>query len=339
MNKSIVFLMLIFSSFKGQGKVLSFPNACDVVNTSQFEQEMDLKVKYSWCPSPWPLPTWPCAHVSYNLPRYFIEVVNHPGETLFGALPFAKWQIAPYRSIRGFSAVDDNGAYSYQAHVINVPLSQLAFSGLPCGGGIPDLMCFSAASEHLGSNWLTGIADKSQAQFLAWAPRPKACLTKGAAVGLTGQWGVSGGGLEFSCSHPFAAWIPRYPPTDAPVCTAWGIHFPRTGIVTSSDTTTAALLVASRIKSIGSDVFRSVNSNLSDKWQMIYPHSTSSFKEGQSISWLRGIGVNEAGRLAGKPTKFLFVVWQQSRCTVGAARGSVSHLWKNTIKAACRGNL
>ncbi|MFK7823629.1 MAG: hypothetical protein AB8G05_05705 [Oligoflexales bacterium] len=337
--KHLTILFSLLASLKCYGKLFKFPNACDVVNTMQFEQEMNLRVRYSWCPSPWPLPPWPCAHVSYNLPKYFIEVVHHPGETMFGSLPFAKWQIAPYSSPIGFSAVDDHGAYSYHAHVINVPLSQVAFGALPCGGGVPDLLCFSAASEHLGSNWQTGVADKLQTQFLAWAPRPKACLTKGSAVGLTGQWGVTGGGIEFSCSHPFAAWLPRYPPTDAPVCTAWGIHFPRTGIATSSDTTTAALLVASRIKSIGSDVFRSVNSNLTDKWQMIYPHSTSSFREGQSIPWLRVRGVNEAGRLSGKPDKFLFVVWQKSKCTVDAARGSISHIWKSAVKAACKGSL
>ncbi|MFK7827879.1 MAG: hypothetical protein AB8G05_27270 [Oligoflexales bacterium] len=339
MSKLLIILFSLLTVLKSYGKPLTFPNACDVVSTRQFDKEMNLQVNYSWCPSPWPLPPWPCAHISYNLPKYFIEVVHHPGETMFGSLPFAKWQITPYRSPFGFSAVDDNGAYSYQAHAINVPLSQMAFSGLPCGGGVPDLMCFSAASEHLGSNWLTGIADKTQAQYLAWAPRPKACLAKGSAVGITGQWGMSGGGIEFTCSHPFAAWLPSYPPTDAPVCTAWGIHFPRTGIVTSSDTTTAALMVASRIKSIGADVFRSVNSNLTDKWQMIYPHSTSSFKEGQSIPWLRGIGVNEASRLSGKLDKFLFVVWQESRCTVDAARASITHIWKSAIKAACKGNL
>ncbi|MFK7824488.1 MAG: TraU family protein [Oligoflexales bacterium] len=315
----------------------NFPNVCDVVNTPLFSREFGLRVKFAMCPSPFPLPPWPCAHVSYNLPKYFIEVVNHPRETMFYGLPGVNFQLKRMGGWLPFAAESDNGAFSYHAHVINVPFTQEVFAGLPCGGGVPDLFCFSAASEHLSSNWRTGFADMWHPQFKAWAASPKACLLKGAASSATGHWGVTGGGIEPMCSNPWMGRMWKYPPTDAPVCTGWGIHLPRTGTTISSDQTTASLMIASRIKSLGGDVFRSVSSNWSDKWQMIYPQLSSSFKEGQNIAVLRVNAVNELGRFSGKPTKFLYVVWQRSNCTIDAGTGGLAYLWLAGIKAACRG--
>ena len=316
---------------------LSFPNVCDVVNTGLFEKEFELSVKYDWCPSTPPWPPWPCAHVSYNLPKYFIEVVNNPGETMFSVLPGVNFQLRFIGNRLPFAAENDHGAYSYHSHIINIPFTQEAFAGLPCGGGVPDLFCLSAASEHLGTNWTTGWADRKQALYLAWAANPKLCLKKGIAASTTGQWAVTYGGVEAMCSNPWIGNLPIFPPTDAPVCTGWGIHFPRTGSVMSSDQTTASLVIASRIKSIGGSVFRSVSSTPTDKWQMIYPSSSSSFKEGQNISWLRGKGVNEVGRFSGRLNKYLYVVWQQHRCTVSAARGGIARAWIRVLKQACKG--
>ncbi|MFK7826809.1 MAG: hypothetical protein AB8G05_21885 [Oligoflexales bacterium] len=279
---------------------VDFPNVCDVVNAPQFKRELNLQVRHAMCPSPFPYPPWPCSHISYNLPKYFIEVVNHPGESMFSQLPGVNLQLILMNDRLPFAAEDSQGSYSYHAHIINVPFSQLIFSGLPCGGGVPDLFCFSAASEHLGSNWKTGFADLWQPQFKAWLPSPKSCLMKGSASSATGQWGVTGGGIEPMCSNAWVGRLWRYPPSDSPVCTGWGVHFPRTGTTTSSDQTTASLMIASRIKSLGGDVFRSVSSNWTDKWQMLYPQSTSSFKEGQNIATLRANSVNEIGRISGR---------------------------------------
>lgn len=314
--------------------IWGFPNVCDVVKTPQFGSEVELSVEYDWCPSPFPLPPWPCAHVSYNLPIYFIEVVNHPGETMFGGLPFVKWQMSGERGLP-FATEDDNGSFSFHAHAIRVPFTQWAFAIMPCGNGLPDLFCFGAASEHLGSHWKTGKPDMKQPHFLAWGLKPKACLAKGALVSATGQWGITGGGLGAYCSNSWHGKLSWYPPTDAPICTGWGVHFPRTGIATSSDQTTASLLVASRIKSIGGDVFRTISGSVSDKWQMIHPHSTSCFKEGQNIALLRAKGLNEISRLSGKPDKYLYAIWQKSRCTVDAFTGTLSHLWLKAVKAMC----
>ena len=333
----MLYRCLVLSAAWVGSPLWGFPNVCDVVNAPQFESEFALTVTYAMCPSPPPLPPWPCAHVNYNLPKYFIEVVNQPKQSLFSALPGVATQMAAVTDILPFAAEDDSGAYSYHAHALHVPFTQWAFSGMPCGGGLPDLFCFSAASEHLGSNWRTGAADLKQPQVLAWALSPKACMLKGAAVSTTGDWGVTGGGLSAMCSSSLAAALPFYPPTDAPVCTGWGQHLPRSGTVTSSDQTTASLVIASRIKSIGSDVFHSIASNHSDKWQMIYPQTSSSFKEGQNIALLRLKQVNEIGRLRGRLNKYLYAIWQQSSCTVEAPRGAMAHAWLAGVKAACGG--
>lgn len=317
--------------------VWGFPHVCDVVNTPNFKTEVALSVSYSWCPSPFPLPPWPCSHVSYNLPKYFVEVVNRPGQTMFESLPGVAIQMAGNQSPIPFAAEDDAGSYSYHAHVLNIPFTQWAFSGMACGGGLPDLFCFSAASEHLGSNWKTGLADMWHPQFKLWSLKPKACLTKGALMSATGSWGLTGGGIESMCSNELVGRLPKYPPTDAPVCTGWGIHFPRTGTVTSSDQTTASLVIASRIKSIGGDVFRSVSSSATDKWQMIYPQTSGCFREGQNIAYLRRQWVNETGRLMGKLNKFLYAIWQRRSCTVDWATGTASKVWLSGVIAACRG--
>ena len=332
MARIVLSVYLAFYSMRA----MAFPHICDVVNTSQFEGEVDLDVEYDMCPSPFPLPPWPCAHVSYYLPKYFIEVVNHPRKTMFSGLWGVDFQLR-FMNPGIFAAEADNGSYSYHAHAIHIPFAQEVLAGMACGGGIPDLFCFSAASEHLGHNWRTGWADRKQPLFLAWASNPKMCLKKGIAVSATGQWALTDGGIEPMCSNSWIGKLPVYPPTDAPVCTGWGIHFPRTGTVTSSDQTTASLLIASRIKSIGGSVFRSISSTPSDKWQMFYPHVTSSFKEGQNIAWLRGRGVNDIGRLRGRLDKYLYIVWQQQRCTVDAVTGTVSKGWVRLVKQACKG--
>lgn len=331
MWKALVFLVALLHTSQG----LSFPNVCDVVNTRNFTKELSFSFQPDVCG--WPI-TRPCFKFSYWIPKYFIEVVNSPKDSFFKGYMLADLQLESASALPiPYGAEDDNGAYSYQAHIINVPFAPWAFGGMPCQGGIPDLGCFSAMSEHLGENWRTGKADLKQPHYLLWGMSPKACLLKGAAVGVTGQWGVTGGGVEFMCSNEFMGNLPWYPPTDAPVCTGWGIHFPRTGTVISSDQTTASLLVASRIKSIGGDVFRSVSNSWNEKWQMIYPQTSSSFKEGQNVAYLRTRLVNELGRLKGKPSKFLYLVWNKVSCKRDIPFLFEAYAWIAALQLTCKG--
>ena len=327
--------LVLILCFTHSGRGISFPNICDVVNTSSFREELDLSFEPTLCG--WPVPR-PCLKFSYWIPKYFIEVVNSPKDSMFSGHPVANLQLQSASALPiPFGAEDDDGSYSYHAHVINVPLAPALLSPMPCQGGMQGLGCFAAMSEHLGTNWKTGHADMKQPHYLLWGMSPKACLLKGAAVGITGQWGVTGGGIEGMCSNELLGKLPWYPPTDAPVCTGWGIHFPRTGTVTSSDQTTASLLVASRIKSIGGDVFRSVSSNFNEKWQMMYPQTSSSFKEGQNVAYLRTKMVNETGRLKGRPSKFLYLIWHKVSCTRDMAWLPAAYVWLAGLQAVCKG--
>ena len=311
---------------------VAFPTICDMVNTPFFLKEVELRHTPIVCPGPI---SRPCVNISYYVPTYFIEVVSNPKETMFAGLPGVMVQLSSSLEVPIFGAEDDNGSYSYHAHVIHVPLAQFLFAGMPCGGGLPDLFCFSAMSEHLGSNWKTGLADNWHPQVLGWAFSPQGCLLKGAVMSISGDWGTAGGELGAMCSVPMN-WIPTYPPTNQPVCTGWGIHFPRTGTTTSSDQTTASLMIASRIKSLGGEVFRSVSSNRTDKWQMIYPQTSSSFREGQNVGSLFLKGVSEIGRLQGRIKNYLYVIWQQTSCIRDVPFAAEAEAWLAATQATCK---
>jgi hypothetical protein len=77
-----------------------------------------------------------------------------------------------------------------------------------------------------------------------------------------------------------------------------------------------ALMIASRMKSISSEVFMSTPSTFGEKWQMIGPGTSSCFREGQNIGLLDTIkNVRELGRLtSGKLNGHLFVVWKPVSC-------------------------
>ena len=318
--------------FMGTKPLMAFPNICDVVNTPAFLSEFDLQFKPSMCG--WPVPR-PCVDVSYNVPRYFIEVVGNPKETMFGALPGTVAQLALTVGSPMYAAEDDNGSYSFHAHMLHVPFSQWAMAGMPCGGGMPDLFCFSAMSEHLTPSWQTGSADAWQPEFLAWGLAPKACLLKGAAHSAIGGSLPAGAGASPICSFNMG-WLAKYPPTTQPICTGWGIHFPRTGTVTSSDQLTASLVVASRIRSIGAEVFQSVAIRPTDKWQMIYPQTSTGFREGQNVALLTVKGVGEIGRLQGRIKNYLYAVWGQESCTRDLPWVAEAHAWLAAVQAACK---
>ena len=310
----------------------SFPNICDLVNSHSFTENLD----FSWEPEVCGEPPRPCARFSYYVPKYFIEVVSHPTQTFFRSLPGVALQLTYTPMGPPFGAEDDEGAYAFHGHTIMVPFTQLAFGGLPCGGGLPDLFCFSMMSERLGMNWRTGKADIKQPAFLAWSLAPKACLVKGAALSVSGSHGMGTGGWSQMCSFNISA-LPFYPPSPQPICTGWGIHFPRTGVVTSSDQTTASLVIASRVKSLGSEVFNSIYIAGDEKWEMVYPQSSSSFREGQNIAFLLARGVSEWGRLTGKPVNYLYAVWHRTSCRGELFEVPWSQAWLQVLKSSCRG--
>ena len=289
----------------------AFPTVCSVIDEPYFEDCLSLSMHASTCG----FPPRPCAHFSYYVPRYFVEVVPHPQETFFSTYGATKAQLLASSEKVPFGSEDDGGAFSFHAHTLNIPFAQTAFSNFPCGGELSDLPCLTSASEHLGMLWSTGKADFLQPKFLAWQLSPKACLLYGAAKSIPGINNIGTYPYTGSCSFDRSA-MAVFPPSAHEVCSGWGIHFPRSGTTTSSDQTTASMMIASRMRSLGSDVFNSVPAGHDEKWQMILPHATSCFREGQNIGMLALRNVNDSGRLrSGQLKKYLYAVWSRTECT------------------------
>ena len=309
------------------------PNICTLVRSPQFRSILEFRYENDVCG--WPFPR-PCVRFSYYVPKYFIEVVGNAKKTFFDALPGVQVQNSLIKSEPPMGVDDDMGAYSSHAHVIRVPFASLALSGLPCGGALQDLFCFTAMSEHLGSSWKSGLPDMWHPHYLAWSTAPKACLLKGAATSTVGNI-IGSAGIDSSTCSWTRSWMSRYPPSTYPVCTGWGIHFPRTGTVTSSDSTTASLMIASRIKSLATEVFQGFQGPADEKWQMVYPQLSAGFREGQNTALLRVKAVSEFGRLRGRPNDFLYSVNQKVSCKQDMPWVVSSEIWLNAIKFACEG--
>ena len=329
-----------------QAQAGTFPSVCSLVKTPHFRKCLSLHMSPSVCGTP----PKPCVHFKYRVPLYFIEVTGVK-ETFFKELPLAQAQIRLVQEALPIVTEDDGGTFSYHGRTINVPLASLVFKALPCGeASRPSPLCFSAMSEHLGRLWKTGEADLWQPSFLAWSASPKACLLKGAVSGMKGMASmVNPPSLDKSqlrstpksssqlgaCSfdHSF---MKRFPPSRAPICTGWGIHFPRSSTVETTDPTTASLVIASRIKSLGEEVFQSVSSDKNEVWQMIYPQSSSCFREGQNIGQLRFKGVSEWGRLvSGRMKNYLYVIWKPRRCTRSSPWVATTKAWLAALEGAC----
>jgi len=313
---------------------MAFPNICSVAKTPNFNSCLDLKVSSCVC-GPWFAPR-PCARVSYYVPQTFIEVHPHGGTSYFKSLPLAGTQLAslPDQGIP-FGSEDDNGSYSFQAHSIAVPFGSY-MNMLPCGGTRPEKSCFDGMSEHLPTHWRSGSADALQPKFLAWGLAPKACLIKGAAMSATG--GEVSFSSEGGCSYPMD-WMKRFLPSSHSTCNGWGTFYPRSGTVQGVNQTTASLMIASRIKSLSAEVFRSMPSSPSEKWQMIYPQSSSCFREGQNMGILEfPKRVNELGRLSsGKMNGYLHVIWKRVSCCVDYPRLPAVYGAISIIKSTCQG--
>ena len=310
MRLFILFIIIISSSFAS-----SYPNACTIIKSPHFLSNLDFSVKGTTCGSWVPRP---CARISYRVPETYIEIVGNPGETFFKSLPIVQTQLKSLESknLLPYGTEAYGGSYFYQAHTIDVPFTYIPYSLLPCGGTTFGGMCLTAQSEHLGDLWKTGKADLWQPTYLAWMASPKACLIKGAAMSVIGSGSPFSRNGSRVCSFS-RTWMKKYPPSTYPICTGWGIHFPRTGSVQTVDQTTASLVIASRIKSLGSEVFLSVPNRANEVWSMVYPTSSRTFREGHNIAMTRANLVNDLGRITkGIRKNYLYTTWRKVSCKV-----------------------
>jgi hypothetical protein len=331
MMRSKVTLGLLFLAAQSS---FSFPNVCSVVKTDEFKSCLNLSVGACMCAG---IPPRPCAKIEYYVPQTFIEVMPDPKSSYFGVLPGAAVQLGGVGELP-YGQEADEDTQSYQAHVINVPLAEIPFSLLSCGGVRVDKFCFDAMSEHLGQNWNTGSADSLQPQFLAWSLSPKACLLKGAATSfIGGSTGAPHPGSPI-CSFPMS-FLPKYPPSPHEACNGWGTFYPRMGTAHGPSNTIGALMVASRMKSLASEVFNAAPSSPDELWQMISPQSSSCFREGQNIGLLETVkNVRELGRLkTGKLKGHLFVVWSKVSCCRDFAEVPIVYAEVEAMSIACQG--
>jgi hypothetical protein len=97
-------------------------------------------------------------------------------------------------------------------------------------------------------------------------------------------------------------------------------------------------MVASRMKSLSSEVFLSAPSSIDEKWQMIRPSQSQCFREGQNVSFLETAGlVNDRGRLSGALKNYLFVVWERRSCCHEYVDVAAATAMLASLKSACQG--
>ena len=284
-------------------------------------------------------PPRPCAQFSYYVPQTFIEAFPNAGSTFFADLPGAAVQLGHTAALPlPYGAESDDDTYSFQAHAIPVPLASIPFSALPCAGARVDQFCFDAMSEHLGPLWTSGSADLLQPSMLAWGLSPKACLIKGAVTSASGGSGQSFSPSAPSCSVPMG-WLSKFPPSSHSACTGWGVFYPRSGVYTGVSQAASALMIASRLKSLGTEVFHATPSSADELWQMTSPQTSSCFREGQNVGALETIkNVHELGRLtSGKLNGFLFTVWSKVSCCRDLVEVPTAYAAIEIMSSACQG--
>lgn len=331
--KSLTAVMVIILGLS-PGKSQALPNVCTVVKTPAFNSCMGLKVGGCTCG----YPPHPCASFSYYIPVTFVEVMPDKKSTFFSALPGAASQMSSTSLGLPFGAEGDFDTQSFQSHSLPVPFSSYVLGQLACNGTRPELTCFDAMSEHIDWHWRTGKGDLLQPKFLAWQAAPKACLIKGAVEGLAGGEHKMSSGGNSSCSFPIPT-SPMLPISSRSACNGWGTFFPRYGSYTGGSQTAGALMIASRLRSLGSDVWQSVPTNSDEKFQMIYPQSSTCFREGENVGFLETMyQVREERRLLnGKPKGYLFVIWKRVSCCKEYSSVASTYAVIGALNAVCAG--
>jgi hypothetical protein len=311
----------------------AIPNVCTVASSPAFSSCLELNISGCTCG----LPPHPCAAISYYVPQSFIEVWPEQRTSYFSAVPGAGAQLAKVIP-QLYGAEGDDDTQSFQARTIAVPLAGLVFQTMPAGGTRMEKMCFDGMSEDFGSHWNTGKADLLQPTFLAWSTAPKACLLKGAVTSVTGDGGATASPDSAMCSFSPPK-LDVFPPSTHPVCNGWGVFFPRYGTYAGPASMTGALMIASRIKSLSSEVLKTMPSSPDEKWQMIYPQSSSCFREGQNVGVLETAkNARETMRLVNGELKgYLFVVWKKTWTCQEMTSAVQAKAAALAIPAACGG--
>ena len=306
-----------------------FPGMCEIVKQPQFQACLEWKVTPAMCG----VPPHPCARISYYVPQSYIETTVGAGVSHFMDYPGAAFQLAAIPKTP-FGAVDDEEVQAFHARSIAVPFAKVILAGLPCGGTRAPKFCFDAMSEHFGSHWNTGSGDLLQPSFLAWKLSPKACMLKGAL----GAASTLSGSDSAMCSTPIPPKL-TFPPSALPVCTPWGVSFPRYGTVDGPSEVIGALLVAERIKSLAVEVLHTMPATPGEKWQMISPSSSQCFREFEHIPMLEGPKlVNNRVRVTGKDLQGnLFATWKQVSCLKEWAEVPVYFAQIAILQAVCQG--
>lgn len=310
-----------------------WPGICDVVKTPDFNACLDLQIDTCTCG----YPPHPCAMISYYGPETFVETAPNPGESSFTTLPGAAGQLKSLVSKTPFGDRGELDSHSFHSHVLTIPLESLFDGPMPCSSHVTEKGCFEAMSEHLGEAWSTGTPDLMQPKFLAWQHAPKACLIAGAASSLVGGEAVFAPAAAPSCSTNQV--LPtRYPPSSHSVCNGWGIFFPRSGTYDGTSQVGASLMIASRMKSLASEVFLATPTLPSEKWQMIEPQSSSCFREGQNLGILEtAMRTTEQSRLL-KPgnERFLYAIWRRTSCCQEYTSVATTQAALLALKASCQ---
>ncbi|MGE3759542.1 MAG: type IV secretion system DNA-binding domain-containing protein, partial [Pseudobdellovibrionaceae bacterium] len=312
----------------------AIPNVCTVASTPAFSSCLELNIGGCTCG----FPPRPCAAISYYVPQTFIEVWPDPKTSYFSGIPGAAAQLAKALPTP-FGAEGDEDTQSFQARTIAVPLAGLTFQTMPAGGTRMEKVCFDGMSEHFGRHWNTGKNDMLQPLFLAWGAAPKACLLKGAVTSVTGEGGGNPASDSEMCSFRVPQKLEMFPPSSHSVCNGWGVFYPRYGTYSGPASMTGALMIASRIKSLSAEILHSMPNSPDEKWQMIYPQSSSCFREGQNIGILETIkNSRETMRLAnGKLKGYLFVIWSRTATCKDLSAAVQAKAASLAIPAACGG--
>lgn len=319
----------------GNVEAAAVPNACTVASSPAFSSCMELTVAGCVCG----IPPHPCALITYYAPGTFLEVWPEMKTSYFTAMPGAAAQLGRVAPAP-FGAEGDDDTQSYQARAIAVPLASLIFRLMPGGGARNEKLCFDAMSEDMGDQWHTGKGDSLQPLFLAWGAAPKACLLVGAAssIGGFGGGGAGAGGDSPVCSFPLPV-TKVLPPTSHPACNGWGVFYPRYGTYAGPASLTGALMIASRLKSLSSEVLHTMPGNTDEKWQMVSPQASSCFREGENAGLLETLrGAREERRLVnGKLKGYLFVIWNRVTTCKEMPTAAQAKAASLAIPAACRG--
>ncbi len=315
-------------------KVFGSPTVCSAVKMPTYEMCMEYNTSPCMCGG---TPPRPCVRHSYYFPQSFIEVTTAANKSFFSEIPGAAVQMSSGFLDSVSHGADDMGGYFYHARIIQIPLSSFGYEGFACGGNKQEKLCFDAVSEHVDS-WKTGIADQLQPQYLAWKMAIPLCYKKALKNAVIGDTPNPPLQNSLSCGFPLKS-IKVFPPSMSEQCTGWGTLFPRTGFVESSSSVGAALLAAKRLRSLASDVYRSTPMSPDEKWSLVYPNSSSCFREGKSLGEIETMrGANELGRLSKTNHQtFLFAVWKRVSCCKDFDSIPETAASKVALKAICQG--